>query len=344
MSDEPGRDGVEEAGELLAYELQEWALEKRAMLWQFLADGQTMQLWRGTTLLVDRSLKEVVSELIEEVEKVVDGPPDFGADVVAYAIKDLPGELQDQVVMSLEAISIPYKIDSEGDLVVRSEDEERTEVVLSELLAPLDQPRNLSNVEVQEELGVARQLTGVHTPSVSSLMETKGPTMSVGRTSSASEDDSDFIQGTHIVGQGVAAGVYRFYSKGDCYWKRLKGFKGELDDILASGNASGYFVVEILPSDRGFALESDRRIRAVRSFSDVGELITPSSSSIPSGIYVVGEDIKPGLYQLAGDCYWARLSGFTGESKHIIANDTADGPFVVEIDPTDVGFELECFS
>lgn len=182
VSDEPGWDGVEEAGELLAYELQEWALEKRAMLWQFLADGQTMQLWRGTTLLVDRSLKEVMSELIEEVEKVVDGPPDFGADVVAYAIKDLPGELQDEVVMSLEAISIPYKIDSEGDLVVRSEDEERTEGVLSELLAPLDQPRNLSNVEVQEELGVARQLTEVHTPSVSSPMETKSPTMSVGRT------------------------------------------------------------------------------------------------------------------------------------------------------------------
>ena len=182
MSDEPGWGGVEEAGELLAYELQEWALEKRAMLWQFLVDEQIMQLWRGTTLLVDRSLKEVTSELIEEVEKVVDGPPDFGADVVAYAIKDLPGELQDEVVMSLEAIGIPYKIDSEGDLVVRSEDEERTETVLSELLAPLDRHRDLSNIEVQGGLGVARHLTEMHTPSGSSSMETKGPTMSVGRT------------------------------------------------------------------------------------------------------------------------------------------------------------------
>lgn len=147
------------------------------------------------------------------------------------------------------------------------------------------------------------------------------------------------------MGKGIASGVHRFYSEGDCYWARLSGFKGESGDILANGITSGYFIVEILPSDRGFTLKCEQaNVQQVSSFSDVGEVITPSSRSIPSGVYAVGEDIKPGLYQLAGNCYWARLSGFTGESENIIANDTTDGPFVVEIDSTDIGFQLNCFS
>jgi len=59
------------------------------------------------------------------------------------------------------------------------------------------------------------------------------------------------------------------------------------------------------------------------------------------GTYAVGTDIQAGTYQ--GGCpeggYWARLSGFGGSFDEIIANDGPDGPTIVTISPSDVGFE-----
>lgn len=61
------------------------------------------------------------------------------------------------------------------------------------------------------------------------------------------------------------------------------------------------------------------------------------------GTHVVGEDIQPGTYRTHGDdgssfgCYWARLSGFSGELDEIIANDNAQNT-VVTIAETDKGF------
>ena len=64
-------------------------------------------------------------------------------------------------------------------------------------------------------------------------------------------------------------------------------------------------------------------------------------NTIPgSGIYLVGEDIKPGTYRSDGSrCYWARLSGTSGEFEHIIANDNVEGTAYVTIAASDVAFE-----
>lgn len=70
---------------------------------------------------------------------------------------------------------------------------------------------------------------------------------------------------------------------------------------------------------------------------------TPVVRSFADGLHEVGVDIRPGTYRIrepAGFCYWARLSGFSGELRHIIANDNAIDAFtVVTITRTDVGFE-----
>ena len=47
------------------------------------------------------------------------------------------------------------------------------------------------------------------------------------------------------------------------------------------------------------------------------------------GVYLAGEDIKPGEYKTTGpeagsDCYWARLGDSGGEN--IIANNLTQGP------------------
>lgn len=51
------------------------------------------------------------------------------------------------------------------------------------------------------------------------------------------------------------------------------------------------------------------------------------ATTIPPGIYAVGEDVLPGRYRSAGGsfCYWATLSGRSGAFDEIIANDISDG-------------------
>ncbi|MFW6205115.1 MAG: hypothetical protein ACOC96_09095 [Actinomycetota bacterium] len=60
------------------------------------------------------------------------------------------------------------------------------------------------------------------------------------------------------------------------------------------------------------------------------------------GVFLVGDDIEPGTYRgdgSSGTCYWARLSGTSGDLDDIIANDLPQGPTVVTIAESDVAFE-----
>ena len=61
-----------------------------------------------------------------------------------------------------------------------------------------------------------------------------------------------------------------------------------------------------------------------------------------TGIFLVGENIEPGTYRgdgSGGNCYWARLSGTSGDFDDLIANDLPGGPTVVTIARSDVAFE-----
>ena len=61
------------------------------------------------------------------------------------------------------------------------------------------------------------------------------------------------------------------------------------------------------------------------------------------GIYVVGDDIEPGIFRSDGGItYFERLSGFSGELGDILANAAfPSGPVYVEIKPTDAAFNTE---
>lgn len=63
--------------------------------------------------------------------------------------------------------------------------------------------------------------------------------------------------GTWIIGTDVEAGTFRTVvptNSRNCYWERLSGFSGDLDDILANDNndPGAQVIVEISPSDVGF--------------------------------------------------------------------------------------------
>jgi hypothetical protein len=121
-----------------------------------------------------------------------------------------------------------------------------------------------------------------------------------------------------------------------CYWARLSGFGGTLDEILANSNWSGPEVVTILSTDKGFQSQ-----RCGVWSADLSPVTKGLNEPFGEGTYIVGTDISPGTWRSDGAgslCYWSRMSGFTGSLGEIIANSNASGPVVITIAATDKGF------
>lgn len=68
----------------------------------------------------------------------------------------------------------------------------------------------------------------------------------------------------------------------------------------------------------------------------------PAPKEWSDGMYLVGEDIEPGLYRGTpapdGGAYWARLKD--ADPHAIISNGTPDGPFVLRIKKSDFAVEI----
>jgi len=59
--------------------------------------------------------------------------------------------------------------------------------------------------------------------------------------------------GTHVVGTGIQPGTYQNSdSSAGCYWERLSGFGGTVEEIIANGFTYGPAVVTVSPTDAGF--------------------------------------------------------------------------------------------
>jgi len=131
-------------------------------------------------------------------------------------------------------------------------------------------------------------------------------------------------------------GTYRVRQPADsCYWARLSGFGGTLDEIVANYIGAGYAVVTISPTDVGFRSE-----RCGTWSSDLSR-VTASTTSFGEGTLIVSTDVQPSTYRSSGtdSCYWARLSGFGGTLDDIIANHFGGGPAVATILASDRGFK-----
>ena len=58
--------------------------------------------------------------------------------------------------------------------------------------------------------------------------------------------------GTYIVGTDLLPGTYRNTGVQGCYWARLSGFGGSLDEVIANDNTDTAAIVTISASDKGF--------------------------------------------------------------------------------------------
>ena len=73
----------------------------------------------------------------------------------------------------------------------------------------------------------------------------------------------------------------------------------------------------------------------------------PANDKFSDGVWRIGSDIKPGIYRTIPpegalgltNCYWARLSGLSGDFDDIISNENTDSPTQVEIMESDIAFK-----
>ena len=158
------------------------------------------------------------------------------------------------------------------------------------------------------------------------------PAATTGPTATTTSEPG-FGDGTWIVGTDVAPGIYAAAGGSLCYWSRLNGFGGSLGEIIANEVSDGRTVVEIASDDKGFETAGCGDWRPVPQ-------VTAPLSAIPEGTWLAGDEIPAGTYAAEGGdaCYWARLSGFSGELGDVIANNFGAGKQVVEIMSTDAGF------
>ena len=68
------------------------------------------------------------------------------------------------------------------------------------------------------------------------------------------EDNTIPGEGTFVVGEDLQPGTYRTEGQDGCYWARLSGLGGGLEDIIANDNTDGPVTIEVSPGDRALEL------------------------------------------------------------------------------------------
>ena len=144
-----------------------------------------------------------------------------------------------------------------------------------------------------------------------------------------------------MVGSEVAPGRYFSDPLSACFWERLSGLGGTLEEVLANNFIAFDSMQEIVAiRDTDLAFSTDE---------ECGDWFAAPrhgiQSDIPPGRWLVGSQIVPGTYQTAAGpgCFWERLNDFSGELGDTFANDfVADGgPQMVTISGDDIGFSSD---
>lgn len=129
----------ESAGEWLAYELHEWALEGRVMLRGLLDASEVVHSWQGASLLVHESFEESVDALIDEASAAQQRRLEPDDDFVAFEMAGWPAVLQTELIELLGLAAVLHELDGDGDLIVSESDSEEVERLIDEVLASADE-------------------------------------------------------------------------------------------------------------------------------------------------------------------------------------------------------------
>jgi len=173
---------------------------------------------------------------------------------------------------------------------------------------------------------------------------TDAPTPDATATAEPDGPATSFADGEHIVGTDIEPGTYRSSASttssdpsDSCFWQRLSGFSGEVSDSITSRLVNDPTVVTIVDSDAGFFSQN------CGAWSPADSAITSSlTDPFSGGTFIVGTDIAAGPWRhdASDQCFWQRLSGFSGDLDEIIT-EHSDDPQIVEISESDAGFFSE---
>ena len=197
-------------------------------------------------------------------------------------------------------------------------------------------PRRTSTPRLTRSPTPAPTLTQNPTPQTTPQL-TPGPTAAPTAAPPPAGPRTTFSDGTYVVGSEVSAGTYRNSSSSSgCYWERLSGFGGTTDEIIANNFTQSRQLVTISPSDVGFSAQG-----CGTWTQDLSPITSDPSAPFGDGMYQVGSEVAPGTWRNDGTsgCYWARLSGFSHETYHIITNNFGDEQQIVTVGAGDAGFE-----
>ena len=128
-------------------------------------------------------------------------------------------------------------------------------------------------------------LAGTLTPEPSRIEATSPEeTVSLSETPTSTEDipGTSFPDGTWLVGDEIAAGVFSAPGGEKCSWKRLSGFSGTSDDIIAEGIGVDRPIVEVAESDTGFSTKDCGRWTSVELPSTLTPTPTSALASLPA--------------------------------------------------------------
>ena len=153
---------------------------------------------------------------------------------------------------------------------------------------------------------------------------------------------TSFESGRWIVGEDIAAGRYFTDPASGCYWERLRGLGGTIEDVLANRFIefdAAQEIVDIGEGDTAFTADAEC------GGWDMNPRPGPAAGVITPGRWLVGEQVEPGEYgaDAAHGCYWERLGSFAGTIAGIRANDFVEngGRVIVRIARSDVGFHAD---
>jgi len=121
---------------------------------------------------------------------------------------------------------------------------------------------------------------------------------------------------------------------------------GSDNDTSPSAESTVTETVTESASGTGAAPADPAGEESARGEASAQEASREPAAEVPGdGTFVVGKEIRPGTYRTDGpedsvipNCYWARLSGTSGEFDDIITNGNTDGPATVTVSASDKAF------
>ena len=109
---------------------------------------------------------------------------------------------------------------------------------------------------IANNISVSQEIVTISASDAGFTSESCG-TWTLDNSALTSSPTANFTDGTYRVGRDISPGLWKNTDSSQyCYWQRMSGFGGTLDEILANGLSDQLQTVQIQPGDIGFSAQN----------------------------------------------------------------------------------------